>query len=170
MTMKKIARLLLGLYLLVLIWILLFKVTISFTEILSSLNGRRNINLIPFHSSTIVNGRINQTEIMYNFLIFMPFGGLLGITDKHRSIMRKVLLIGGFSLMIEMLQFVLGLGATDATDLLMNTVGGLSGLLLYQLLRRFITESKLDRGLTILGSLLFVSSLGFVAFILLYNL
>lgn len=170
MKTQKSARLLLIIYLLILIWILLFKVTISLGDLIHSLNRSRSINLIPFQAATIINGKIGLLEITYNFLIFVPFGGLLGIVNKEKSFLTKVLWIAGFSLGIEILQFILGVGASDVTDLLTNTTGGVAGLLIYQLLRQLFSETKLDRFLVLLGGVLFTVCIGFVVFLLIYNL
>lgn len=170
MKTQKRAQFLLVIYLLVLIWILLFKVSISLSSLMHSLNMNRSINLLPFQASTIINGKIGLMEISYNFLIFVPFGGLLGIAKKEQTFLTKVLWIAGFSLGIEIFQFILGVGASDITDLLMNTSGGVAGLLIYQLLRRLVSESKLDKFLVILGGILFAVCLGFVVFLLIYNL
>lgn len=170
MKTQKRAQFLLVIYLLVLVWILLFKVSISLSSLIHSLNLNRSINLIPFQASTIINGKIGLMEIGYNFLIFVPFGGLLGIVKKEKAFLTKVLWIASFSLGVEILQFILGVGASDITDLLMNTSGGVAGLLIYQLLRRLFSETKLDKFLVVLGVILFSASLVFVIFLLVYNL
>ncbi|MBO1308517.1 VanZ family protein [Enterococcus sp. 669A] len=170
MKTQKSGRILLVVYLLVLVWILLFKLAFSWSDLQGILNNGRSINLIPFQASAIVNGKISLTEIFYNFVVFLPFGGLLGIAVKNRSFLSKCFLIAGFSLTIEVLQFILGVGATDITDLLVNTAGGITGLLIYQLLRRIFSETKLDRFLTILGTILFILCLGFILFIMIYNM
>lgn len=57
-------------YLFILTWIILFKLTLNFPD----LDHLRSINLIPFSSSAIVNGQIALKEIVYNIIIFIPFG------------------------------------------------------------------------------------------------
>lgn len=170
MNTKRNGKILLTIYLIVLVWILLFKLTLSFPTIIQSLNTQRSLNLMPFQGSTIINGQIGLLEIFYNFLIFLPFGGLLSISSKRTSFLEKTMLIIAFSLTIEILQFILGIGASDVTDLLMNTLGGITGLLIYRLLQRSFSETKLDKFLVILGGILFALCLGFVAFIIIYNL
>lgn len=156
-------------YLFILIWILLLKMSSSVSQIMELSNTIRNINLIPFKESMIINGTISYREILYNFLIFIPFGGLLGMIDKKHSLSVKGLFLLFFSLIIETLQFIFGLGATDITDLLANTMGGILGLLCYQLLNYFFIEDNLDKFLTRLGTILFCVSLTFIIFILLLN-
>ena len=60
---KKITVALLIVYLLVLSWIILFKLQFSF----SALDHIREINLIPFGGSVIANGKVDFDEIINNF-------------------------------------------------------------------------------------------------------
>lgn len=69
---QKLYKLAIGLfaiYILSLVWIILFKLGSSLTN----LPHYRNINLIPFSGSVIVNGKIFLSEIIGNILIFIPF-------------------------------------------------------------------------------------------------
>lgn len=170
---KKIGRgkILLAAYIILLIWILLFKFSISFSGIIDQFNNQsRSINLIPFHDSAIVNQTIDLSEIIYNILIFIPFGGLLGITYKQSSIFKKIVVIFVFSLCIEISQFIFGLGASDITDIITNVLGGIIGLAIYQLLRLIIRdEAKLDKVLIIIGSFILIVCLGFIIFLLVIN-
>ncbi|MBV7389587.1 VanZ family protein [Enterococcus sp. ALS3] len=170
MNTKRNGKILLTVYLIVLVWILLFKLALSLPGIIQSFNTQRSLNLIPFQGSTIINGKIGFLEIFYNFLIFLPFGGLLSVSSKRTSFLEKTMLMIAFSLTIEILQFILGIGASDVTDLLMNALGGIMGLLIYRLLLRSFPEIKLDKFLVMLGSVIFVLCLAFVAFIIIYNL
>lgn len=156
---QRLAKILFCAYLVALVWILLFKFSLSISAILDSMNPiRRSINLVPFQESSIINGTIDIKEILFNALIFLPFGGLMGIVVKT-SFWKQLAWIFMFSLIIEGLQFILAIGATDITDLLMNTVGGLLGLLIYYGLARLIPVEKLDRNLTIVGGFLFTGVL-----------
>lgn len=149
LTLKK--ELFMG-YLIVLVWILLFKMSRSVSDIVELSNTIRNINLMSFKESTIVNGQLHYSEIINNLIIFIPFGGLLGIIDKKHTFAMKSVTFLLFSLMIEILQFIFGLGATDITDLLANTLGGIVGLFIYQLLKKLFNEEKLDRILVGVGT------------------
>ena len=53
--------------------------------------------------------------------------------------MKKLAFLFLFSLFLEGMQFVLGIGATDVTDILMNFIGGFLGICIYQGLRRIVT-------------------------------
>ncbi|MHC5374557.1 VanZ family protein [Enterococcus sp. LJL120] len=170
MKKNKAAGILLLCYLVVVVWIILFKVATSVNTVQFFLeHPSRSLNLIPFGESVIVNGKIYLQEIIYNTLIFVPFGGLLSLYDKRSSLIKKLLYIFSFSLLLETAQYVLGIGASDITDVLVNTLGGLIGLLIYQLLKLFVPEVKLDRLLLRLGSVIFLAGLLFICFMLLVN-
>ncbi|KAF1303396.1 MULTISPECIES: VanZ family protein [Enterococcus] len=154
-------------YLLVLIWILLFKFSLSFESLLQESDIlKRNINLIPFGQSTIINGQVDFKEAIYNGVIFLPFGVFLGIAFKKHFFANSLFLLL-FSVSIEGLQYLLALGATDITDVIMNTGGGIAGLLLYQLLHKIFPEKKLDTLLLSLGTIMLLLSLSFILFMLL---
>ena len=70
---KKITVALLIVYLLILSWIILFKLQFSF----SVLDHIRQINLIPFGGSVIANGKIDFDEIINNAIVFIPVGAYL---------------------------------------------------------------------------------------------
>lgn len=167
--MKK-GKYLLLVYLIVLVWILLFKFSIStddFREMMQ-LNMRR-INVIPFGDSVKVNGMIDRSELWNNFLIFVPFGGLLGIVAKKSNIWQKIGYLFIFSFMIELMQYLLQIGASDITDILTNVSGGVLGMGVYALLRRQFPNGKLDERLVMVGSVLLLLSVGLLLAVILIN-
>ena len=111
-------------YTLILVWILLFKMSFSIDELYKS----RSINIIPFMGSVIVNGRIYISEIINNIIVFVPVGIYICMLKENWSILRKISVGFFISLGIEVLQFVLAIGATDITDLIGNTLGGIIGI------------------------------------------
>lgn len=66
---KKLTRGLLIVYLVALIWIIIFKMQLSF----QGLPHLRNINLIPFAESMVTNGKTNYSEIINNVAGIYPF-------------------------------------------------------------------------------------------------
>ncbi|WP_368756589.1 VanZ family protein [Enterococcus avium] len=97
-------------------------------------------------------------------------GVLLGISAKGLPFMKKLAFLFLFSLFIEGMQFVLGIGATDVTDILMNFIGGFLGICIYQGLRRIVPETKLDdKRLIAIGTVMGVLCLGMVLFIIFIN-
>src|SRR3954469_4351874 len=114
---------LLILYLVVLVWLILFKFSSDFLTILNQYQTR-SLNIIPFAGASF--GNIN--ELLYNFVVFIPFGLLLGINFKKLNFKWKLALIFSLSLGAELLQYIFAIGTTDITDLITNTAGGFVGL------------------------------------------
>lgn len=114
-------------YLAILVWIILFKFSFSW----SSVPHLRNINLIPYGQSVIVNGRVDIAELWQNILAFVPLGIYLGLLNSKGKVWKKIVTIAIISLIIEVLQYVFSIGASDITDLINNTIGGIIGLLIY---------------------------------------
>lgn len=77
-------------YLIALVWISLFKFAISWQQVILLANSSsRSFNFIPFGEPLYINGRIDFMEPLYNVLIFIPFGGLLGLELKKLSDSKK---------------------------------------------------------------------------------
>ena len=66
-----------------------------------------------------------------NILIFIPFGFFLPMTSRFRNFAITVFLSFILSLVVEMGQFVTQVGCFDIDDILLNTLGGLIGFVLY---------------------------------------
>lgn len=127
---KRLTQILFGIYFLLLAWIILMKTELSFATIYRM----RSLNLTPFAGTAVRNNQLDYQEIFLNVLIFMPFGLYLSMLKPHWPFFKKILPIFLVSFLFESLQYALSIGATDITDLLGNTLGGLLGILLYQLI------------------------------------
>ncbi len=127
-----------GIYVLILIWIVLFKTAFSFAEI-QWLRIERSVNLIPFHYGTDV-GSVHTRETILNTLVFVPLGlfcRVLNISGK------KTVLYGyGSSFAFELCQFAFAIGASDITDIITNTLGTVVGVFLYALLRKIFHDKQ----------------------------
>ncbi len=79
--------------------------------------------------------RISAFSI-FNIILFIPFGILVGMVLRPRSRLRGIVLItvigACLSLFIECIQLGTGRGMFEATDLVTNTAGGFIGALLYE--------------------------------------
>lgn len=127
---KKITVALLIVYLLILSWIILFKLQFSF----SALDHIRQINLIPFGSSVISNGKIDFDEIINNAIVFIPVGVYFSLLFRNKSALKVIGSVFGISLAYEIIQFIFAIGASDITDLISNTSGGIIGIALVYVL------------------------------------
>lgn len=144
---KILSRSLLALYVLILIWLVLFKTSFDISSVLHY--HHRSLNLIPFADTT-------PGDIKSNVLFFIPFGLLLNVNLKKVGFLPKFASILVFSITVELIQFIFAIGATDITDVITNTVGGFLGLKLYGLSNKYMNNKKLDRVIITVGTLLLV--------------
>ena len=146
---KNVTLGLLIVYLVVMTWIILFKMELDI-RLLRQMN-LRSINLSPFAGSLIVNGKADMSEVILNIAVFIPFGTYLSMLDRKMSFIMKVLPIFAVSLMYEVLQYCFAIGASDITDLLGNTLGGIIGIGLFTVCSKILGE-KTVRILNILAA------------------
>ena len=106
--------------------------------------------------------------MLENIVIFVPLGIYLKML---RIDMKKTIIYGaGLSLMLEMLQFVIGIGASDITDVITNTLGTIIGIRIYCILLFIIKKREiLDKILRFLAFGCTISFLALIAFILSAN-
>lgn len=147
--MKKLnmTNVLFGIYCLLLIWIILFKLSFTFTEI-RLLFGNRSVNMIPFYYENKVAYQFR--EVLENVIIFIPFGLYL----KMLMVGTKKGIVYGFafSVGLEVCQFLFAMGASDITDILTNTFGTILGVTSYEVLKRcFPNKDRINNILNILG-------------------
>lgn len=164
--LKTVASILFILYLLILVWVILFK--LQFT--LSDIDHIRNINLIPFHYSTATSEQIHIEEVMANVLIFIPFGIFLSMLTSKMKLRNKILIFFATSLVLETMQYVLTIGSTDITDLITNVTGGAIGIILYRLLLKAVKDKyKTDTVISVVAGSVAVLFLGLMSVLLLSN-
>ena len=151
-----LATILFLIYLALLVWIILFKLQFS----ISDLDKVRSINLIPFH----------LTEVLENFLIFVPMGIYLQMLLPRTKLYVKFMLIAGTSFLLETMQYILAVGRSDITDVLTNTAGGLLGLAVYSMAARLIgNRIKANRLFSILAGIVSVVVIGLLGLLLFAN-
>lgn len=133
---SKLTIVLFTIYLLVLFWILLLKFGVHFSYMTN-----RSVNLIPFGEYLTSNGKADLGEIILNAVIFLPFGIYTGVLFKSWTLRYKILFFFLVSLLFEGLQFILRIGAFDVTDLITNTVGGIIGLMVFEVIFKLFNNS-----------------------------
>ena len=159
-----LTRILFAVYFLILVWILLFKMSFSIDELYKN----RSINLIPFMGSVIVNGKIDTSEIINNIIVFIPVGIYVCMLKKDWSILKKISVGFFISLGIEVLQFILAIGATDITDLIGNTLGGIIGILVFYLFSK-VFKNRTNKILNILALIATIALVGLIGILVLSN-
>lgn len=140
MKSKKVTLGILIFYIIALVWIILFKFQFSFGQ----LDHHRSINLIPFAGSVIVNGKVNLGEIIQNGFAFVPFGILISSLWKEKTVIMRIAPIFGVSVIFEIFQFIFAIGASDITDLIMNTFGGMIGVGIYFYFQKYLKVSVIQ--------------------------
>jgi glycopeptide antibiotics resistance protein len=146
---KPLPKVLLALYLLILLWLVLFKFSIHVSSVLDQ---TRSLNLIPFAGTS----RVNLKQVVYNFVVFIPLGLLLSVNLKRATFWQKLALVLTLSVACETVQFVFAIGATDITDVITNTSGSFLGLLAYYLCERRVDTKKLDQRIVVIGTILLI--------------
>ena len=145
-------------YLALLTWVVLWKLEVPFTA------DDRAVKVVPFVSVGVV-GASAPLEVVANLLLFLPFGAYLGLLAPSWPWWRSAGLVAATSLSLEVAQYVLGVGRSDVTDVLVNTAGGLLGLALVALVRRslgargddvLVRVGLLGTGLALLAVALYV--------------
>ncbi|QBE49854.1 VanZ family protein [Leucobacter triazinivorans] len=118
-------------YLALLVWIVLWKLEVPHIGIA----GVRQLKLVPFGAGAGF-GANAPLEIAANVALFLPFGLYLGLIAPAWSWGRVAWASAGAALALETAQYVLAIGVSDTTDLIVNTAGGLIGFGLAALAHR----------------------------------
>lgn len=149
--MKALSRILFAAYLLMLLWLVLFKFSYNILSVIQEFQTR-SLNLIPF-------AQTRNSEMISNIVAFIPFGVMLGVNFKLAAYRHKIAVIFAFSLAVELTQYAFAIGVTDITDLIMNTLGGFVGLALYRLARKLVNERYLSWFIFAFGTLILLAIL-----------
>lgn len=93
---------------------------VLFQEIMRFWNYREQLGIFPV-----------LANLAGNILIFIPFGFFVPMSSERKNIF--VTTIGAFllSLVIESIQLYTRVGCFDVDDLLLNTLGGVAGYIIY---------------------------------------
>lgn len=106
-----------------------------------------DINLVPLIQTFKLAQGESVLDFMYNLygniLWFVPFGFMFPMVISKKIEFRTVVISGMFfSILIEVLQFLLMTGVSDIDDVIFNTVGTIIGVCIYQLVKKIINFVK----------------------------
>ncbi len=145
---KVISRLLFVLYLVVLLFLVFGADRMA--------SSGYNYNLVLFSEIKrfikyrhIVGYKAFLANVVGNFVVFIPFGFLLPTLTRYKyNFIFLTLLSFEFSLIIELTQLFTRLGSFDVDDLLLNTLGGSAGYILYKISRLIydVYDAKKHKG------------------------
>lgn len=122
-------------YLALLVWIVLWKLDVPWV----GGGALRLIELVPFQPGGGAGAA--PFEVAVNFALFVPFGLYLGLIVPSWPWWTVAGAAIGASSALEVTQYVLAVGSSDVTDVVVNAAGGLAGLGLVTLARRRFQEA-----------------------------
>lgn len=172
---NKLLKLIIGgvflIYILILFKIVLFK----YSGIIDFISGNkisfRSLNIIPFKMFLTLRNEIESMGFIWaisnslgNLLIFAPFGYLIPIVFKKINNISSIIVTSfSLSLFLELSQYILSIGSADIDDIILNTLGGIAGYLIYKLISKVLNEDKKLYIGTILLAIICLSGAFFVA-------
>lgn len=127
---------------------ILLLIKILFLSRVSNLENR-SINLIPFYSireyifsNSATIKKFAFGNVVGNIIIFIPLGTYLSLFRKNKRVIINLIYIFIVSLFIEIIQWLLSIGASDIDDIILNSLGGLIGILGYKFLLLILRDEK----------------------------
>jgi glycopeptide antibiotics resistance protein len=139
---------------------ILLLIKILFLSRISHLE-HRSINLIPFYSiMEYIFGKSANikafafSNVVGNVVIFIPLGTYLSLFKNDKRVITNLLFLFIVSFFVEIIQGLLGIGASDIDDIILNCLGGLTGILGYKfLLFTLRDKKKVHTAITILSAI-----------------
>ena len=111
-----------------------------------------SINIVPFHSISIILFSDNPvlrafafSNVIGNIVLFVPLGVYLPLFIGEKNILKNVLWIILISVLVEILQFIFKVGVSDIDDVILNGFGGFIGVIAYKILLKTLVDFKKTR-------------------------
>ena len=150
-----------------------FYLVILFGLLFMKAHSFSSINIVPFHSIgsyLFSDDKLLRafafSNVVGNIVLFVPLGVYLPLFIREKSILKNVLWIILISALVEILQFVFRVGASDIDDVILNGLGGFIGIIAYKiLLKMFVDFSKVKFAVTLIAPIAAILSvLGLVIY------
>ena len=71
------------------------------------------------------------TNLAGNIIIFVPYGFFISMASRSRGFFKTLFFSMGLSLCVELTQLFTRVGSFDVDDILLNTVGGVFGYMIF---------------------------------------
>ncbi len=128
-------------YLLVLAYLLFFASSYGRTQ-----ESSHGVNLKPFQEITrywkgwqSITEELFVRNIIGNIVAFVPMGFFVSVLSKRKNwVILAIAWTYLLSMTAEFLQFLTKVGSFDLDDVILNTIGGMLGVLLFAITRRLI--------------------------------
>ncbi len=132
-----------GAYLLFILYLAALVYFLFFLEIRDA--TYHNVNLVPFRTIRMLYTYYFKyhyfsswywiSNLYGNILLLAPFGLLLPLVRHRRMSFWSILVLAAlFSILIEGMQFWIGVGEADIDDVILNVSGAMLGYLVYRIL------------------------------------
>jgi glycopeptide antibiotics resistance protein len=145
----------------VVIWVVLVLYLVFLLKLVlfsRPLGSERSLNLIPFatisdyvFSSSAGVKRFAIGNVIGNIVAFVPLGAFLPLVRRKTRIRTNLLIVVCASVAVEIAQGVFGLGASDIDDVILNSLGGVIGILFFTLL--YVLLRSWSRVITVMAVL-----------------
>ena len=159
---KRLSSIVFGIYLFLLVWLALFK----FATSLSELPSIRGINFIPFYYDQETSAHLK--EVLYNIIVFVPLGVYVQIFKEDWKIAKKCMVTFWISFLFEIVQFIFAIGASDITDIIGNTLGGIIGIFFCIMMKK-IAPKKYISTINVIGMFIEIMAIGLLILLLVAN-
>lgn len=144
---KKICVVLLIVYITALLYFLFFSEFLGRTSVAEDLR----YNLVPFREIRRFIKYASQiglygvaVNLVGNVVVFIPLGYFVGIFQKEpKRIWKGIMWTFTFSLEVELIQLITRVGICDVDDLILNTIGGAVGIIIYGIIHRYVTQNNM---------------------------
>ena len=142
----------LGFYILFVLWNIPFKYVSPLELASTDRFFSRTLNLIPFND--VINGNFNKFDIFGNIILFIPLGIYLPIIIKNLKASKFIFIVVLISFIFESSQYIFGIGASDITDIITNTIGGILGICIYKIIKLILKkDSNIKNFITICSTM-----------------
>ncbi len=136
-------------YAAIMLWLLFGQRTLWVSDVDYVTQLQQNYNLIPFHTIGLFLNQFDGLEAPFhaianlagNVILFVPLGVFLpALFYKQRQLTWYLFWQIRIICLVELVQFFTLLGSLDVDDLILNTVGGLLGFVLFKLLEKSLLK------------------------------
>ena len=156
---RKLTKYLLVLYLILLVWVVIFKCGIP-KEIMGNLYTNDPIGFGPaiakymdlnlyerFTYDFFLLDGVDEIvkNVFLNILVFLPFGLLISLLINNHKMVMTIVISFITSLLFEIFQLFTSFGCFSFIDLLCNVIGGILGVLVYLFLMRIVTKENTNK-------------------------
>lgn len=94
-------------------------------------------NFIPSVSAMLSEGK---AVLLLNLTAFIPMGFFICCFTRGNNKYKNISFVVLIPIVIEILQYIFATGALDINDIILNTVSGLIGVLIFAIIKKFIKK------------------------------